>query len=61
MADIVRVLGQTYREDGIALWLAAQHHAGPLAGDAPIYLCTTQTGRDWVYAVAEGLTGQVAT
>jgi hypothetical protein len=61
MRAVIDTLSETYRDDGIAIWLAAEHKTGRLKGFRPIELCTTVEGRAKVLAVAESLTGMVAT
>lgn len=56
MRRIIDTLGEVYRDDGIAIWLAAEHTAGPLATHRPIELCATAAGRERVLAAVEILT-----
>lgn len=61
MAQVIETLAATYRDDGIAIWLSTLHRSGPLQGQIPIDVCRTADGRHRVLAVAESLTGMVAT
>jgi L-aminopeptidase/D-esterase-like protein len=59
MADICRVLEDTFTHDGVARWLASAHYR--LSGDSAIFRCSTAKGRREVYALADNLRGMIAT
>lgn len=53
-------LAETYLPEGVDIWLAATHKAGPLYGRCPNDMIADGHGRE-VLAVAESLSGQIAT
>lgn len=52
MVQVVEALREVYRDDGVAIWLGAEHQAGRFAGRRPIDVCRTAEGRYEVYALA---------
>lgn len=61
MVMVVEALGEVYRDDGVAIWLGAEHSSGPFEGVRPIDACRTPEGRFRVWEWAQGATGMVAT
>ncbi len=57
MREVIEVLGDVYRDDGIAIWLAGEHRSGPFKGRRPVDVCKTAAGRAEVWDVADGLAG----
>lgn len=57
---IRQVLGEVYMPEGVEIWLFATHRAGPLAGRCPNDMIESGEGAE-ALAVAESLTGQIAT
>lgn len=61
MAQVVEALREAYADDGVAIWLAAEHGSGPFDGTRPIEVCKTPEGRFRVWSWAQSATGMVAT
>jgi hypothetical protein len=57
---IRRALSEVYLPEGVEIWMTHEHKAGPLAGHRPIDLIAAGRAGE-VFAVAEGLSGQIAT
>lgn len=55
MAQVIESLGDVYTDDGIAMWLAAEHVSGRFAGRRPIDVCKTAEGRHEVWALGQAL------
>ena len=56
MVMVVEAVGELYQDDGIAIWLAAEHASGRFEGRRPIEVCQTAEGRYDVWSYVQILT-----
>lgn len=53
LSGVIDALREIYRDDGVAIWLAAEHKSGPFKGRRPIDVCKTVEGRAEIIEWAE--------